>query len=67
MPREAVGEGGLKLPQEGLVMKYFVLTPTKRNAYGKASRLALMAYADAIEKVNPALKKDIHDWLVRIG
>lgn len=63
----SVMDGVPAKPKQGLTMKYFVLTPTKKDAYGKASRLALMAYADSIEKTNPLLRQDLHDWLVRIG
>lgn len=47
----------------GLIMKYFVLNPTKKDAYGIASRMALLSYADSIEEENPALSEDIRVWV----
>lgn len=32
-----------------LELKYFVLTPTKDNAFGEASRKAIKTFADAIQ------------------
>lgn len=52
---------------EGLKMKYFVLNPEKRGAYGRASRKAMLVYADNIEKSNPALAHDLRDWVERVG
>lgn len=51
---------------EGLYMKYFVLTPTKSNAYGRASRMALYAYADAIKSENQQLAYDIIGWYMEL-
>lgn len=50
---------------DGLKMKYFVLNPTKRDRYGKASRQAMMAYAEAIKNYNPTLAKDLVEWVHR--
>ena len=50
----------------GLEMKYFVLTPTKDNIYGDASRDALLMYADQIAQVNPELAKDLREWVTKI-
>lgn len=49
--------------ETGLVMKYFVLNPSKDTPYGRASRVALIAYAEEIKKTNPMLSKDILDWI----
>jgi len=50
----------------GLMMKYFVLNPTKNDAYGKASRSAIFAYSVVIADKNPELAKDLRDWIARI-
>jgi hypothetical protein len=52
---------------EGLKTKYFVLNPEKRGPYGRASRKAMLAYADAIKKANPALSYDLQDWVERVS
>lgn len=46
----------------GLVMKYFVLKPAGDDAYAKASRMAMLKYADAIAKENPELCIQLRDW-----
>jgi len=48
---------------EGLQMKYFVLSPNKDDAYGQASREALLSYASAIEGTNPTLTSDLRRWV----
>ena len=48
---------------EGLVMKYFTLTPHKDDPYGHASRKALLAYADAIYGCNEQLATDLRSWV----
>lgn len=50
----------------GLEMRYFVLSPNKSDAYGAASRKAMLAYADEIEATNPLLASDLRVWLGRI-
>lgn len=50
----------------GLQMKYFVLNPNKNDAYGVASRKALLAYAEAIEETNHDLFLDLTKWFVDI-
>ena len=50
----------------GLLMKYFVLNPTKRGPYGRASRAALLRYAQVIGRQNPQLEKELKDWHQRI-
>lgn len=48
----------------GLVMKYFVLKPKGHNAYAKASRKAMLAYADEIGfRKNPQLAKELRLWV----
>ena len=44
---------------EGLLMKYFVLSPRKRGPYGGASRAAIMAYSKAIRKENPIFADEL--------
>jgi hypothetical protein len=51
---------------DGLIMKYFVLNPTKRDAYGSASREALLKYAEVIERENQELATDLRQWEQRI-
>ena len=46
----------------GLIMKYFVLTPTKDDAYGHASRQAMRTYAKEIYTENPILSDDLFQW-----
>lgn len=50
----------------GLLMKYFVLSPTKADAYGKASREAMLVYAASIASENRALADDLFAWLKRL-
>ena len=47
----------------GLMLKYFVLSPLKNDAYGRASRLAMITYAKEIEKENPELAEDLRKWI----
>lgn len=48
---------------EGLMLKYFVLTPRSSNpAFAKASRAAMREYAVMIQIENPALAKDLLAW-----
>lgn len=48
---------------EGLQMKYFVLKPKGNTKYHNASRLAMTAYANAIEDENPELAKELMNWV----
>lgn len=50
----------------GLQLKYFVLNPTKEDAYGRASQEALVAYANAIRETNPILASDIMGWVNKL-
>ena len=46
----------------GLQMKYFVLKPHGNDAYAKASRAAMRAYANHISDENKALCNDLREW-----
>lgn len=46
----------------GLQMKYFVLKPSGDDAYAKASRAAMRAYAIRIMEENPELARELTDW-----
>jgi len=48
---------------QGLLTKYFVLNPLKQDIYGKASRKAILVYADVIAKENKKLAEDLRDWV----
>ena len=57
---------GVILPkkvQQGLIMKYFVLNPTKKGSYGKASKAAIYEYAKFIRHKNNALATDLCKWM----
>ena len=41
---------------DGLLMKYFILKPRGNNIYAKASRQAMLEYAEVIEPINQILK-----------
>lgn len=50
----------------GLRQKYFVLKPRGEisdDAYARASRRAMNAYADSIEGENPGLANDLRVWV----
>lgn len=47
----------------GLEMKYFVLKPHGNSPYAKASRLAMLAYSEAIEDENYQLAIDLESWV----
>lgn len=51
---------------EGLTMKYFVLNPNKKDAYGLASRHAILMYASHIQHENPKLAEDLREWIYSI-
>lgn len=46
-----------------LMMKYFVLKPAGDDVYARASRSAMMAYAQAIREENADLGKKLMDWV----
>jgi len=59
----------MKRGPEGLVQKRsdsFVLSPTKDDQYGSASRTALLTYAKRIKRTNAALAADLVRWVRRI-
>ena len=51
----------------GLEMRYFVLNPNKKGAYGIASRRAIHAYAQSIQSTNHKLSEDLTNWLNKIS
>ena len=50
---------------EGLMMKYFVLNPAGNSPYHFASRIAIEAYANAINTENLKLADDLREWVAR--
>lgn len=47
-----------------LQMKYFVLNPESSSQYhAKASRLAMLAYADAIQNVDTQMAIELREWV----
>jgi hypothetical protein len=50
---------------QGLMMKYFTLNPSKKDAYGHAARAAMLTYAQSIEATNDDLAKDLRSWVNR--
>lgn len=51
----------------GLELKYFVLKPKGKDKYSRASRAAMLTYADYIEDENPSLAKDLRVWVANIN
>jgi len=47
----------------GLIMKYFVLKPKGHSPYSEASRMAMLAYAEAIENENLQLAVELRGWV----
>ena len=43
--------------------KYFVLKPNGNTTYARASRIAMICYANEIQKVDPKLACEIQDWV----
>jgi hypothetical protein len=66
--RKEVMDVDLRVPEkhEGLKMKYFVLNPTKKDAYGQASRMAIYEYARVISKKNKELAEDLINWMRKL-
>lgn len=60
MFRRCVLKGGENMPLE---IRYFVLNPKGTDSYANASREALVAYAESIKNHDPALAKDIWEWV----
>lgn len=52
--------------KKGLFMKYFVLSPYKDDAYGRASRAAIREYAAEIESVDKELSDSLDEWVNKI-
>lgn len=52
--------------RKGLLFKYFVLSPTKNDAHGVASREAVERYAESIEVTDPLLAQELTAWLDEI-
>jgi len=48
---------------EGLLLKYFVVKPKGNNIYAKASREAILRYADIIKIINPIFANDLIKWV----
>lgn len=44
-------------------MKYFVLKPKGSSVYADAARLAMLKYAEVIEKYDAELAKELNDWV----
>lgn len=44
-------------------MKYFVLKPEGTDPYAKASREALVAYAESIKTHDPGLAEELWRWV----
>jgi hypothetical protein len=49
----------------GLVMRYFVLKPAGDTPYEKASRVAMLKYAEWIIHENPELAAELREWVAR--
>ena len=47
-------------------MKYFILSPNKDDDYGKASRAAMLIYADYIAPHDGKLAKDLRAIVIKI-
>ena len=50
----------------GLHLKYFVLKPSTKDPYGKASLVALAAYETAITEENGQLAEDLRMWRAEV-
>ena len=51
----------------GLHLKYFVLKPHGDDVYAKASRDAMLAYAETIKDDNQLLADDLREWVRKEG
>ncbi len=51
---------------DSLVMKYFVLNPNKKDTFGKASRMAMLKYAEIIADKAPDFAESIKNWVLSI-
>ena len=52
-----------ELKIEKMAIENFVLTPRENNQYGRASRGAMMIYAELIAKENPDLSRELISWV----
>jgi len=43
--------------------KYFVVNPNKDDSKGRASRLAVLAYADAVYEEDSVLAFELRSWI----
>ena len=50
----------------GLQLKYFVLSPSKKDIYGEASRQAITIYSNCIKEQNPELSADLRQWVLQL-
>ena len=57
------GKGGWAMNKTGLELKYFVLKPKGRTPYHRASKAAILAYANAIENTNAQLAGELRNWI----
>lgn len=48
-----------------LLMKYFVLKPRGMDWHAHASRMAMVAYAQAIKGHEPELAQELLDWVAK--
>lgn len=48
-----------------LMLKYFVLKPRGMDWHAHASRMALVAYAQAIKGHEPELSQELLDWVAK--
>ena len=51
----------------GLQMKYFVLKPAGNDPYARASRLAMVTYALAVQRENKELARELLTWSDNAG
>ena len=54
--------------EDNLSMEYFVLKPgSKDPAHARASRTAMLEYADTIEVTHPSLAGSLRVWVQRLS
>lgn len=51
---------------KGLYMKYFVLKPTTKDEYGKASIKAIRTYSSEIFDINQEFAIELNRWMMEI-
>ena len=47
-------------------MKYFILNPSSEDAYGEASRAAMLEYSRIIGVENSELAKELYEWVYMV-